>query len=336
MQVPGYLAARPAIYAAQADLGEDRLYPERDEAAVVPRRQVRSRQQQGPAGLEHPQHFLQRRVGIDEMLDQLAHDHDIRGVCGQRQAGRLDAALHQGQAPPTGVPKRAGRPVKADHAMPWVGSGREAGRRPVTAAHVKYQRRDGHAAQHPGQQVGHPPRAVLAGTGRSLRVLVELVQRLARRAALARADRNLRALAELVQRLAQRSALARADRNLRALAELAQRRAQRSALARADRNLRALAELAQRRAQRSALARADRNLRALAELAQRRAQRSALARADRNLRALAELAQRRAQRSALARADRNLRALAELAQRRAQRSALARADRNLRALAELA
>ena len=100
-QVTGHHAARPTEHSAQAHLGEDRLDADREQATVVPRGQVRRGQQQGATRPQHPADLRDRRVGVDQVLDQLAHDNHIGHGGPQRQTGRPDAGTHQREAEAT-------------------------------------------------------------------------------------------------------------------------------------------------------------------------------------------------------------------------------------------
>src|SRR5260370_3711619 len=81
---------------------------------------MRRGQQRRPAGLEHPADSLERRVRVHQMLDQLAHDHDIGGLRRYRKAGRIDPGLQHGQADPPSPAPPAGRPVTPHNTIPGI------------------------------------------------------------------------------------------------------------------------------------------------------------------------------------------------------------------------
>ena len=81
------LAARAAVDAAQADLGEDGLHPGEQQRAVVPGGQVRGGQHQMAARAQDPADLVERGVRVDEMLDHLAEQDGVGGA-GPRTAAR--------------------------------------------------------------------------------------------------------------------------------------------------------------------------------------------------------------------------------------------------------
>jgi len=172
-QVPGDLAARPAVHAAEADLREHGLDAQREQPAVVPGREVRRGQQQRAARLEHPARLVERRIGVDQVLDELAHDHDVGGTRAHRQAGRLDGRTHQAQSEPPGAGQAFPRPVETSHPVPGTGPHRLGHRRAVTAADVQDISLAWHIPQHRSEHPRLPPGPVRARTQRNVLALIE-------------------------------------------------------------------------------------------------------------------------------------------------------------------
>ena len=142
-QVACHHAARPAEHSAQAHLGEDRLDPEGEQPPVVPRGQVRRGQQQRATRPEHPPGLGDRPVGVHQMLDQLAHDHHVRGAVRDRQARRGHARAHHREAEGLRLAQGVAGPVDPGEPVRRIVLGRDGERGAVAAAQVDDHRRAG-------------------------------------------------------------------------------------------------------------------------------------------------------------------------------------------------
>jgi arabinofuranan 3-O-arabinosyltransferase len=98
-QVTNDLPAGSSEHTEAADLGEHGLDAGQQQEAVEPSGQVGGGQQQGAAGDEHPADLGQGQVRVDQMLDDLAEEHDVEGAGPQGQAAVVDAGLHDGDSP---------------------------------------------------------------------------------------------------------------------------------------------------------------------------------------------------------------------------------------------
>ena len=174
-QVAGHHAPRPAVHAVQAHLGEDRLDARGEQAAVVPGGEVRRGQQQVAAGLEYPPDFFQRPVGVDQVLDQLAHDHHVGLAVGDRQA-RFEGAADCGEAFGLCLAQGVGGPVDPGHVVSWVVSGRGGQRGTVAAAQVEDHIWGVRVAQDGGQHPGLAAGAVRARAERDAGGVVKSLQ----------------------------------------------------------------------------------------------------------------------------------------------------------------
>lgn len=98
-EVADDLVAGPAEHAELAHLGEDGLDPTQEEEAIEPGGQVGGGQQQGPSRDQDPSGLGQGQVGIDQVLDDLAHQHHVERRSGEGQAGVVDAGPHHDEPP---------------------------------------------------------------------------------------------------------------------------------------------------------------------------------------------------------------------------------------------
>ncbi len=138
-------------------------------------------QQQGAARPEHPPDLRDRPVGVDQVLDQLAHDHHVRGAVRDRQARPGHAAAQHGEAEGPRLPQGMVGPVDADEPVRRVLLRRDREGGAVAAPHVDDHRRAGRVPvpQDPGQHPGLALGAVQARAERDAGALVELLQRAA-------------------------------------------------------------------------------------------------------------------------------------------------------------
>ncbi len=95
------------------------------------------------------------------MLDQLTHDHHVRGAVGDRQA-RFPGAADHCQAAGPGLAQRVGGPVDPGEVVLRILGGGDRERGAVAAAQVEDHRRGGQVAQNPGQHPGLAPGAIRA------------------------------------------------------------------------------------------------------------------------------------------------------------------------------
>lgn len=102
-QVADHQGAGPAEDAQPAHLGEYRLHPSQQQEPVEPGGEVGGGAQQAPAGDQHPADLVQHRVGVDEMLDDLAHEDHVEHRAGEGQEGAVDTGPHDGEAPGPGT-----------------------------------------------------------------------------------------------------------------------------------------------------------------------------------------------------------------------------------------
>ena len=114
------------------------------------------------------------------MLDELAHDHHVRGAVRDRQARRGHGAVQHREAQGPGLLQGMGGPVDPGEPVRGVLSGGDGEGGPVAAADVDDHRRAGNLLQDPGQHPGLALGPVQARAERDVRALVELLQRAGR------------------------------------------------------------------------------------------------------------------------------------------------------------
>jgi arabinofuranan 3-O-arabinosyltransferase len=136
-QVPGQHPPRPTEHADAADLGEHRLDPDEEQEAVEPGSQVGRGQQQHSPGDEHPPRFGQGQVGVDQVLDDLAHEDHVEGVGAEREPGVVDAGPHTGQTSAPGAGHGPGGPVESDDGGVGEALGGEGGDGAVATTDVE-------------------------------------------------------------------------------------------------------------------------------------------------------------------------------------------------------
>src|SRR5215469_9410313 len=170
------LTTRPTENFPQAYLGEHRLYTEGQQGPVVPRSEVRRRQEQRASGLQNAERLIERGVGIDQMLDNFTHDHDVGRPGGQRQTWLLEPSPDQGESVSASLPQGIGRPVNPDELMTRVELCGHRGSQPVATADVDDQSRTRRSLQH-GRKCSRLPAGPIGprGEGDSW-ILVELAE----------------------------------------------------------------------------------------------------------------------------------------------------------------
>lgn len=97
-EVPDHLRAGPAEDPEFADLREEGLDTGRQQQPIEPGGQVRRGQQQGATDRQDAEDLGQGEVGIDQVLDDLAHDDDVEAAGSEGQAG-IETGPEDGKAP---------------------------------------------------------------------------------------------------------------------------------------------------------------------------------------------------------------------------------------------
>ena len=134
-----------------------------------------------PPGTRDAPGLGQNGIGVDEMLDELAHDDDVDARSAEGEPRVLDRAPHHLEAVPPGLVESRHRPVETDDrdvdARPPGAGRRGGGPRPLAATHVHGPegtvRVRGEVDQHLGLELG----AGGPGDERRGGILVELLQR---------------------------------------------------------------------------------------------------------------------------------------------------------------